>query len=342
MKSPLLFLAIALALSCSPPDSGSHAVEDQSEVETHTELDKEDDSKQQEEATTTPDITDPAEVQITIPPQATVDVADVIDTKAVEPAVDSPIPDQQGNDTDTELDSRQNTDEAEVQPQPTANAPAEPESEDKLQITTDAWADLLRRTVSSTGQVNYASILGEREVLDSYLEATSDGPPAGTLAARAYWINQYNAYTIKLIIDNWPVRSIRDLHGGNPWDVQWISINGENLSLNQIEFEKLRPGDTDARIHFAVNCAATSCPPLHNRLFTASNLNSTLERLSSRFVNNAKYNIIDRSPWQLSSIFDWYGDDFGDVEQFIRQQGSGELGAAGELQFMEYDWSLNN
>ena len=221
-------------------------------------------------------------------------------------------------------------------------SPEEMESVNEVAIATDAWGRLLVSNVNSRGGVNYQGIKASMEVLDSYLDVTSSGPPSGTLAARAYWINQYNAYTIKLILDNWPVVSIMDLHGGKAWDVKWIEIAGESLSLNQIEFEKLRPGQTDARIHFAVNCAAASCPPLYNRLFTASNLDSTLERLAKSFINNRRYNNVSSTPWQLSRIFDWYAGDFGNVLEFIEARIEGEAGSPGDAPgFLEYDWSLN-
>ncbi|MEM7574997.1 MAG: DUF547 domain-containing protein [Bacteroidota bacterium] len=211
------------------------------------------------------------------------------------------------------------------------------------EVATAAWARLLSSSVSGNGKVNYEKIKAQLNVLDDYLNVSATGPPSGTLAARAYWINQYNAYTIKLILNNWPVASIMDLHGGKAWDVKWIEIGGQNLSLNQIEFEKLRPAQTDARIHFAVNCAASSCPPLYNQLFTAGNLNATLERLAVNFVNDGRFNDLESSPWQLSSIFDWYASDFGDVTAFIQERaqvGAADPGASPI--FKDYDWSLND
>ena len=84
----------------------------------------------------------------------------------------------------------------------------------------------------------------------------------------AYWINVYNAFTIKMIVDNYPVSSITKLHGGKPWDVKWIELGEKKYSLNEIEHNILRPQFKDARIHFAVNCAAQSCPPILNKAWT--------------------------------------------------------------------------
>lgn len=206
------------------------------------------------------------------------------------------------------------------------------------------WDNILRNFVSSTGQVNYRSLKNSSTTLDGYLEELQTYPPQNNWERNqimAYWINAYNAYTIKLIIDNYPVNSIKDIHGGDPWNKKWIKIGGSTYSLNQIENDILRARYGDARIHFAVNCAAASCPPLYNRAFTASNLNSTLQRLTRSFVNNSSYNTLSSAKIEISKIFEWYAGDFGNVKSYIDGFTDVEIGANTQVSYKEYNWALN-
>jgi hypothetical protein len=158
----------------------------------------------------------------------------------------------------------------------------------------------------------------------------------------AYWINTYNAFTVKLILDNWPVKSIKEISGGDPWAVKWIELAGNKYSLNQIENDILRPKYGDARIHFAVNCAAVSCPPLYNRAFTAANLTTNLDRLARAFINNERYNTISTEAAEVSKIFDWYGVDFGTLYEYLDKYAEASLDANTQISFKTYDWALNN
>ena len=136
------------------------------------------------------------------------------------------------------------------------------------------WDMMLKKHVSSTGKVDYDGFKSDPnfERYITILESANPNDPSwSSNDKKAFWINAYNSFTIKLILDNYPVKSIKDI--SSPWDKKFITINGENYSLNQIENDILRPTYKDARIHFAVNCAAVSCPKLHNRAFTAENLN---------------------------------------------------------------------
>ena len=158
----------------------------------------------------------------------------------------------------------------------------------------------------------------------------------------AYWINAYNAFTIKLILDHYPVKSIKDIDGGNPWEVRWIKLGDKTYSLNQIENDILRPRYKDARIHFAVNCAARSCPPLYNRAFTAEILNASLDRLTRQFINNDRYNAIRPAAAEVSQLFNWYGSDFGDLAAYLNKYAETDLQPGAKITFKEYDWGLNN
>ncbi len=214
----------------------------------------------------------------------------------------------------------------------------------KAAFSHDLWDELLRKYVSSSGYVNYVGMRSEKANLDKYLAQLAANPPQKGWSRNeemAYWINAYNAFTVKLILDHYPVKSIRDIHSGNPWDVKWIELGGNTYSLNQIENDKLRKRFGDARIHFAVNCAARSCPPLLNRAWTASSLSQTLDQRAKAFINNPKYNQISPSAAKVSKIFEWYAADFGDLRTFLNKYSKTSLEAGATIQYLEYDWSLN-
>ena len=205
--------------------------------------------------------------------------------------------------------------------------------------------ELLRNFVNARGDVDYAGLNKHRDALEQYLSLLSTHPPESDWSAeerKAYWINAYNAFTLKLIIDHYPVTSIRDIHAGNPWAAEWIKIGPKTYSLNQIEHEQLRPVFQDARIHFAVNCAAASCPPLLNRAYLPATLDQQLDRVTAAFINNAVYNRITSEKAYVSQIFNWYHDDFGDLHTYLNRYTASSISPAAVISFQEYDWSLNS
>ena len=208
-----------------------------------------------------------------------------------------------------------------------------------------AFHNLLQKHVSSSGRVDYAGIKTEQSNLQTYLDLLKSNPPnnAWTKNARlAFWINAYNAFTIKLIIDNFPVSSIMDLDNGKPWDKKWIEIGSKNYTLNDIEHKIIRPIFQDARIHFAVNCAAKSCPPLANAAYTEQNVQGLLEERTKTFINNSTYNEISPSSAQVSKIFEWYSEDFGDLRTYLNRYASTNIEEGASIAFKDYDWKLNN
>lgn len=171
-----------------------------------------------------------------------------------------------------------------------------------------ALQSVLSEHVNSRGNVDYAAVK-TAGALDGYLDAISQAAePSGSAEKMAFWINAYNALTIDLIADNYPLASIRDLDGGDPWGVQKFTVAGRQVTLNAIEHEILRPMG-DARIHAAVNCASRGCPPLMRSVFTSSGLDSQLDAASTNWmtINGVK---VESGTVKLSKIFDWYGDDF--------------------------------
>src|SRR6185503_8950236 len=127
------------------------------------------------------------------------------------------------------------------------------------------WSIELKKHVSIDGIVNYEVWSKDTRGIDQYLLQLSTNPVQNDWSKNerlAYWINAYNAFTIKLVLDHYPINSIRDLNEVNPWDEVWIKLGNTTYSLNQIENEIIRKQFNDPRIHFALNCASISCPPL--------------------------------------------------------------------------------
>ncbi|MFP3982997.1 MAG: DUF547 domain-containing protein [Desulfurivibrionaceae bacterium] len=171
----------------------------------------------------------------------------------------------------------------------------------------------------------------------------------------AYWINLYNALTVKVILDHYPVESIRDINispgffSSGPWDAKLLNIDGEKLSLNDIEHRILRPIFKDNRIHYAVNCASLGCPELQPVAFTAANTEELLEKGARTYINSPRGARMEKRRLHVSSIYKWFQVDFGGSEagviKHLRLYAEGDL--AEDLQSYdrglryEYDWSLN-
>ncbi|MFC3149413.1 DUF547 domain-containing protein [Litoribrevibacter euphylliae] len=171
----------------------------------------------------------------------------------------------------------------------------------------------------------------------------------------AYWINLYNALTIDVILDHYPVTSIRDLGEGffsfGPWDDEIIKIANQELTLNDIEHRILRPIWQDARIHYAVNCASLSCPNLAKQAYTANNLERLLKQGAHRYVNHQRGVYWEEDQVELSKIYSWYQEDFGDNEanviKHLMQYAEPELlkqlktySKDTDISY-HYDWQLN-
>lgn len=208
----------------------------------------------------------------------------------------------------------------------------------------DSWNTQLQQFVSSNGTVNYSAWKQQEGQLDAYLSELESTNPAslGRNAKLAFWINAYNAYTVKLILKNYPLRSITDL--GSPWDQKFITISGTTYSLNDIEHNILRGQLKEYRVHFAVNCASISCPPLLNKAYTAGNVQSLLDSQARKFINSTQYNVISGSDLKLSKIFEWYREDFersGTLISYLNQYANTEIPASANVGFQEYNWNLN-
>jgi hypothetical protein len=213
-----------------------------------------------------------------------------------------------------------------------------------LAINHSNWNTLLQKNVSKSGLVNYKGFKKDSNALSAYLNELSANVPTKSWsrnATLAYWINVYNAYTVKLIVDNYPTKSIKNLN--DPWGKKFIVLAGKNYSLEGIENEILRKMD-EPRIHFAINCASVSCPELLNEAYTEGKLEQQLKTVTKSFINDKTKNTITASKIQVSKIFDWFAADFksrGGVIDYLNQYSDTKISSNAQVSFKEYDWNLN-
>lgn len=223
------------------------------------------------------------------------------------------------------------------------NAKPEPEKTVLKKANPTIYQQLLSKYVNAEGMVRYSELKRELAQLEAYTQSLSEDPTfvSGTRDEKlALWINAYNAYTLLMIAKHFPVHSIRKLYDGKPWDVEWIRIGKKTYSLNQIENDIIRPQFNEPRIHFVLNCGAMSCPPLNNEVITAQNLERILEKSTKNFINS-KSNLLQENVIYVSSIFDWYRTDFGDVLAFIQKYANHGINPDVKIKYLPYDWTLN-
>lgn len=222
------------------------------------------------------------------------------------------------------------------------------------QISHKQWDQLVKKHVTTDGTVNYKGFVTDKEHLEAYLTLLSNNPPKDSWSKNevlAYWINAYNAFTVKLIVKHYPVESIKDLGGAiykvnTSWDIKFINIGGEELDLNNIEHQKIRGQFKEPRIHFAVNCASISCPRLRNEAFTADKLNAQLTDQTKYFLSNkVKNDLSDPTKPKVSKLFTWYSGDFKvngkSVIDFINLYSKTKIPEGTSLDYLDYNWKLN-
>jgi uncharacterized protein DUF547 len=222
-------------------------------------------------------------------------------------------------------------------------------------ITHEIWDSLLQKHVTEEGQVDYQGIIQDSLKFNSYISLLKNNHPNTSNWSKdeqlAYWINAYNAFTVQLIVDNYPVKSIKDIKNGIPfvntvWDIKFINIEGATYDLNNIEHGIIRENFKEPRIHFAVNCASVSCPRLRNEAFSAAKLDSQLADNARYFLANPlKNDFSNPDNLKLSKILKWYGGDFkgkkyGGVKGFIKKYGPQHSEDA-NIEYLDYDWNLN-
>lgn len=211
----------------------------------------------------------------------------------------------------------------------------------------DAWDALTKKYVTSAGKVNYKGMKADLSKISNYLDQLKNLSPKSDWSKNeklAYWINLYNASTVYLIASNYPVKSIKDINGGKPWDKKFVKSGDKVYTLNQIENDIVRPRFKDPRIHAALNCAAISCPKILNGAFLPSKLDAQLNSRTKSWINNANSNKLTGSTIQVSTIFDWYAVDFkaaGGTIGFINKYAKTKVVSGAKVSFLDYDWALN-
>lgn len=234
----------------------------------------------------------------------------------------------------------------------------------ELVIDHSLWQDFLTQYLVSNhpsriNRVDYArGVSSQTTILSDYLKEMQRISifKYNQSEQKAYWINLYNALTVKVILDHYPVESIRDIDispgwfSNGPWDAKLFSLNEKKLSLNDIEHRILRPIWQDNRIHYAVNCASLGCPNLLETAYTGQNTEKLLERATIDYINHKRgVAFIDQDTVQVSSIYKWYEDDFGDSEEdlirylqtYLTPNRREQLkGFKGDIAY-DYNWNLN-
>ena len=225
-----------------------------------------------------------------------------------------------------------------------------------------AFTAVLQHVVDGRGFVDYAALAADPSPLVAYLRRLAATDPANLSDADrlAFWLNTYNAYTLQLIVDYYPVESIRDVVGGlfgplvnSPFKVEFVTVGGEVITLDEVEHGTIRKEFDEPRIHFALVCAAVSCPPLRAEAYVGDRLDAQLDDQARRFLHNDAKNRVpaDEDTIALSKIFSWFGGDFGGTDDalqaFIAPYFDGDVRAklergAYDVDFLSYNWSLND
>ena len=227
-----------------------------------------------------------------------------------------------------------------------------------------AWQGILDRYVapdpSGVNLVDYEGLVaaaGDAAKLAGYLDHLQALDPRDYSRAEqmAYWINFYNALTMQVVLDAYPVDTIRDIHEGvipltGPWQDAHANVAGRDLTLDDVEHGILRPLWRDERIHYAVNCAAYGCPHLLETAFTAANTEELLDAGARAYVNSPRgVDVVGGDSIVISSLYDWYVGDFGGTEasvvDHLIEYADDDLAAFlqgfdGTIGY-DYDWTLN-
>ena len=214
--------------------------------------------------------------------------------------------------------------------------------------------DLLRQYVDEAGYVDYRGLRSRESDLDRYIATLADAPfdAMGRDRKLALLINAYNALTLRLILEQYPIDSIRNIPPAQRWNAVRWRLAGRTVSLDQIEHELIRPNFVEPRIHFALVCAAVGCPKLRNEAYAAARLEEQLEDQTVYVHSHDRWFVFDASAGvvRLTSLYDWYGGDFvnhsGSVLEFASNYSPAlrralDSGADLRIEWLDYDWSLN-
>ncbi len=243
---------------------------------------------------------------------------------------------------------------------------ATPNPGSSVSVDHSGWTKLLQAYVMDDGtglnRVNYSAFKKEGHVmLKAYVAALerTDVTKLDRAEQFAFWANLYNAKTVDIVLDKYPVKSIKDISlgggllaavTGGPWKAKVVKVSGVELSLDDIEHGILRPFFKDSRVHYAVNCASVGCPNLGREAFTAANLDAQLDAAAKVYVNSPRGISVSGGKVTASSIYSWFQADFGGSEQgvldHVRKYAEPalkqKLDGVSKISDFNYDWTLND
>ncbi|MFT5135706.1 MAG: hypothetical protein ACI8XV_000732 [Arenicella sp.] len=235
------------------------------------------------------------------------------------------------------------------------------EAGSKIAVNHSQWQLILDRYLddqhpSGINRFNYAAVTdADQQSLNAYISFLQTYEPRQFNAEEqmAYWINLYNAATVLLIVaEDSSIGSIRELRSGiftpGPWRRKFIKISGQELSLDDVEHGILRPIWKDNRVHYVLNCASLSCPNLPKTAFTGQNVEALLELAAIEYINHPRGVRIEGGRLFLSSIYDWYRQDFGSefadliahLVKYIEPEMAVNIQKFNRAEY-SYDWALN-
>lgn len=231
-----------------------------------------------------------------------------------------------------------------------------------VEVDHRAWDELLKRYISTKQGINLfaydAVTVEDKNKLENYIEylQTIKVSALGRKQQFAYWVNLYNASVIRVVLKHYPVASIQDISATllfkGPWREKRVDVEGVGLSLDNIEHQILRPIFKDNRAHYAVNCASIGCPNLQTVAYTHKNLETLLDLGAKQYINHPRGVWLNNGKLIVSSIFDWYAEDFGDDRQIIahlirfadadlKNDLQDHLKSGQSIDKFRYDWALN-
>jgi hypothetical protein len=221
------------------------------------------------------------------------------------------------------------------------------------------WQELLSKHYDPAKGMNYKGLKADKAALDRLRQqmAAVDVASLSRPEQLAYWINLYNISTVNVVVEKYPVESIRDISTDpvvrlNVFKKPNVKVKGGTMSLNDVENDKIRAGFKDPRIHFAINCAAESCPPIRPEPFVGARIDQQLDDQARKFLNGPNGVRVEQDVLHVTKIMDWFKDDFeqwgGGTLPFLKKYLSPDkvkrIGAAKkvEIEFDDYSWKLND
>ena len=223
------------------------------------------------------------------------------------------------------------------------------------------WTQILQRYITQDGDLNrfdYAALAAsssDMKALAAYIDDLAGQTPS-TMSrneALAYWANLYNALTVQVVAENWPVKSIKEIKSGRftagPWKRDLVTVEGRTMSLDDIEHGTMRKQYDEPRIHYMVNCASIGCPNLKASAWDAETLEQDMDAGARAFVNSPRGASVSGGKLTVSSIYDWFSEDFGDndagviahLKRYANADLKAQLDGITKVSKDQYDWGVN-